>query len=46
MHETHPASIAVTQVKNCLIVALGDDLSGGALDEVKRLVLQSIHEKG
>ena len=40
------SSVVATKVKDCLIVTVGEDLSGGGLDEVKRVVLRDVHEKG
>ncbi|MFZ4062332.1 MAG: STAS domain-containing protein [Polynucleobacter sp.] len=46
MHKTSSSSIVATMVKDCLIVTVGDDLSGGVLEEVRRVVLRDVHQKG
>ena len=46
MHNTTSANVVATKVRDCLIVTVGEDLSGGGLDEVRRVVLRDVHEKG
>lgn len=40
------SSVIATKVKDCLIVTVGEDLSSGGLEEVRRVVLRDVHEKG
>lgn len=46
MSSTSSSNVVATKVKNCLIVTVGEDLSGGGLEEVRRVVLRDVHEKG
>jgi anti-anti-sigma regulatory factor len=46
MHNTTSANVVATKVRDCLIVTVGEDLSGGGLEEVRRVVLRDVHEKG
>lgn len=46
MGEMSSSGINVTKVKNCLIVTVGDDLSGDALDQTQNVVLDGIHQDG
>lgn len=46
MHSSAASNILATKVKDCLIVTVGEDLSGGALEEVRRVTLRDVHEKG
>ncbi len=34
--------VASTQLKNCLVITVGDDLGGDTLDEIRRLALDGI----
>ena len=40
MHNTTSANVVATKVRDCLIVTVGEDLSGGGLEEVRRVVLR------
>lgn len=46
MSELTSSGINVTKVRNCLIVTVGDDLSGGALEHMQKVVLDGIHQDG
>lgn len=45
MREMTTSSINTTRVKDCLIVTLGDDLSGGAIDATRLVVLDNVHKE-
>lgn len=46
MQDINSAGVVSTKVKNCLIVTIGEDLSSGNLEEVRRLVLNGIDKQG
>lgn len=46
MHKTASVNVVATKVNDCLIVTVGDDLSEGCLEEVKRTILSDIHKEG
>ena len=46
MSSASSSNVIATMVKDCLIVTVGEDLSGGGLEEVRRVVLRDVHEKG
>lgn len=46
MNKSFSSGVVATKVQNCLIVTVGEDLSGGGLEEVSRVVLRDVHEKG
>ncbi len=46
MHNTTSSNVVATKVRDCLIVTVGEDLSSGGLEEVRRVVLRDVHEKG
>jgi anti-anti-sigma regulatory factor len=46
MNKSFSSVVIATKVQGCLIVTVGEDLSGGGLEEVSRVVLRDVHEKG
>lgn len=46
MSITSHSLVASTQLKNCLVITVGDDLGGDTLDEIRRLVLEGIGQTG